>query len=61
MNSNDKIRWIRSGETALGIELGSTRIKSVLIDKKPAFWISLLGVLAIAFVAVCLGTNPVEK
>ena len=31
MNSNDKIRWIRSGETALGIELGSTRIKSVLI------------------------------
>ena len=37
------------------------RIKSVLSYKKPAFWISLLGVLAIAFVAVCLGTNPVEK
>ncbi len=31
MNSNEKPRWIRSGETALGIELGSTRIKSVLI------------------------------
>lgn len=31
MNSNEKARWIRSGETALGIELGSTRIKSVLI------------------------------
>lgn len=37
------------------------RIKSVLSYKKPAFWISLLGVLAIAFVAVCLGTSPVEK
>ena len=37
------------------------RIKSVLSYKKPAFWISLLGVMAIAFVAVCLGTNPVEK
>lgn len=37
------------------------RIKSVLSYKKPAFWISLLGVLAIAFVTVCLGTNPVEK
>lgn len=37
------------------------RIKSVLSYKKPVFWISLLGVLAIALVAVCLGTNPVEK
>lgn len=37
------------------------RIKSVLSYKKPAFWISLLGVLAIALVAVCLGTTPVEK
>lgn len=37
------------------------RIKSVLSYKKPAFWISLSGVLAIALVAVCLGTNPVEK
>ena len=36
------------------------RIKSALSYKKPAFWISLLGVLAIAFVAICLGTNPVE-
>lgn len=37
------------------------RIKSVLSYKKPAFWVSLLGILAIAFVAVCLGTNPVDK
>ena len=37
------------------------RIKSVLNYRKPGFWICLLGVLAICFVAVCLGTNPVEK
>ena len=37
------------------------RIKSVLKYKKPSFWISLLGVIAIAFVAVCLVTSPVEK
>jgi len=37
------------------------RIKSVLNYKKPSFWISLLGVLAIMFVAVCLVTSPTEK
>ena len=35
------------------------RIKSVLKYKKPSFWISLLGVVAILFVAVCLVTSPV--
>ncbi len=34
------------------------RIKSVLKYKKPGFWISLAGVLAIAFVAICLVTSP---
>ena len=34
------------------------RIKSVLSYKKPGFWISLVGVVAIAFVAVCLMTSP---
>ena len=34
------------------------RILSVLKYKKPAFWISLLCVLAIGFVAVCLLTSP---
>ena len=34
------------------------RIKSVLNYKKPSFWISLLGVAAIIFVAVCLVTSP---
>ena len=29
--------------------------------KKPAFWISLLGILAIVFVAVCLVTAPEEE
>lgn len=36
------------------------RIKAVLHYKKPAFWISLVCVLAIIFVAVCLMTNPQE-
>lgn len=34
------------------------RILSVLNYKKPSFWISLLGVLAFLFVAVCLVTSP---
>lgn len=38
-----------------------SRIKSALNYKKPGFWITLLGVLAIAFVAVCLLTSPPEK
>lgn len=37
------------------------RIKSVLKYKKPGFWISLAGVIAIAFVAVCLVTSPAPK
>ena len=36
------------------------RIKSVLNYRKPSFWISLLGVLAICFVALCLVTGPKE-
>lgn len=36
------------------------RIKSVLSYRKPGFWISLAGVIAIAFVAVCLVTSPPE-
>ena len=37
------------------------RIRRVLNYRKPSFWISLLGVAAIGFVAVCLVTSPVEK
>ena len=37
------------------------RIMSVLNYKKPGFWISLLGVIAIIFVAVCLVTSPAEE
>ena len=37
------------------------RIKSVLNYKKPSFWISLLGVIAIVFVAVCLVTSPAKE
>ncbi|MBQ3193417.1 MAG: M56 family metallopeptidase [Oscillospiraceae bacterium] len=34
------------------------RITSVLKYKKPGFWISLAGIIAIVFVAVCLVTSP---
>ncbi|MGM9627439.1 MAG: M56 family metallopeptidase [Faecousia sp.] len=37
------------------------RIKSVLNYRRPSFWISLLGVIAILFVAVCLVTNPTKE
>ena len=37
------------------------RVMTVLNYKKPSFWISLAGVIAIAFVAVCLVTSPTEK
>lgn len=37
------------------------RILSVLNYKKPSFWISLLGVAAFFFVAVCLVTSPMEE
>ena len=37
------------------------RIKSVISYKKPGFWISLVGVIAIVFVAVCLVTSPARK
>ena len=37
------------------------RIKSVLSYKKPGFWISLVGIIAIIFVAVCLVTSPAEE
>ena len=35
------------------------RILSILNYRKPGFWVSLLGVLAIVFVALCLDTNRV--
>ena len=34
------------------------RIKSILNYRKPSFWISLLAVIAFAFVGVCLMTSP---
>lgn len=34
------------------------RIKSILKYRKPTFWISLLALVALAFVTVCLMTNP---
>ena len=37
------------------------RVFSVLHYKKPSFWISLAGVIAIIFVAVCFVTSPMEE
>lgn len=37
------------------------RVMSVLKYKKPSFWISLAGVVAVIFVAVCLVTMPTEE
>ena len=37
------------------------RIKTVLNYRRPSFWMSLLGVIAILFVAVCLLTNPTKE
>ena len=34
------------------------RIKSILNYRKPSFWLSLLALLALVFVAVCLMTSP---
>ena len=45
---------------AFGEVSAKYRIKSVLNYRKPSFWISLLGVLAICFVALCLVTSPKE-
>ena len=36
------------------------RIQSALHYRKPAFWMSLLGVMAVAFVTLCLLTNPAQ-
>ena len=36
------------------------RIKTVLNYRRPSFWVSLLAVVAILFVAVCLLTNPTK-
>ena len=37
------------------------RIKTILNYRRPSFWVSLLAVIAIVFVAVCLLTNPPEN
>ena len=37
------------------------RILSILNYKKPSFWISMLGVVAFFFVAICLVTSPTKE
>lgn len=38
-----------------------SRVLSVLNYRKPGFWVSLLGVAAIVFVAICLVTSPSDR
>ena len=58
--STDQVHYAAC-PVAFGEVSVKNRIKSALNYKKPGFWISLLGVIAIAFVAVCLLTSPPEK
>lgn len=47
-----------AGPVAFGEVSVKKRIRAVLKYKRPGFWISLAGVIAIGFVAVCLVTSP---
>lgn len=55
--SSRHARFIAS-PVAFGEVSVKQRILSILNYKKPSFWISLLGVLAFFFVAICLLTSP---
>ncbi|MBP3685355.1 MAG: M56 family metallopeptidase [Oscillospiraceae bacterium] len=50
-----------SSPVAFGEVSVKNRILTILSYKKPGFWISLLGIAAIAFVGVCLVTSPMEE
>lgn len=60
VNCSVSRRKLAAFPVAFGEVSVKQRILSVLKSRKPSFWISLLGVLAIAFVAVCLMTQPRE-
>ena len=51
-------RYVSANPIAFGEVNVKKRILSVLNYKKPGFWISMLGVVAFFFVAVCLVTSP---
>lgn len=53
-------RHVSANPVAFGEVNVKQRILSILKYQKPGFWISLLGVVAFFFVAVCLVTSPPE-
>lgn len=58
--SSRHARFIAS-PVAFGEVSVKQRILSILHYKKPSFWLSLLGVLAFFFVAICLLTSPASQ
>ena len=57
--SNNRIHYAAS-PVAFGEVSVKSRILSILNYRKPSFWMGLLSVAAIAFVAVCLVTSPTQ-
>ncbi len=53
-------RMIAACPLAFGEVNVKNRIKSILNYKKPAFWIVVVSLVAVAVAAVCLLTNPVD-
>ena len=61
LSCSSKQMHFSANPVAFGEVSVKQRILSVLNYKKPSFWISMLGVVAFFFVAVCLVTSPVEE
>lgn len=60
LNCSAKHAHFAACPVAFGEVSVKDRIKTVLNYRRPSFWVSLLGVAAIVFVAVCLLTNPAK-
>lgn len=61
LSCSGKQMHLSANPVAFGEVSVKQRILSVLNYKKPSFWISMLGVVAFFFVAVCLVTSPTKE
>ena len=61
LSCSSKQMHFAASPVAFGEVSVKQRILSILNYKKPSFWISLLGVVAFFFVAVCLLTSPTKE
>jgi len=61
LSCSSKKMHFAASPVAFGEVSVKQRILSILKYKKPGFWISLLGVVAFFFVAVCLLTSPAKE